>query len=77
MIGEMPTPTFNYPDHAFDFVILAQTLQQREPPRRSSKTLTYWPPGNCFPAFRLLTGQAVARVTGPYAAYGRVAAQLV
>jgi SAM-dependent methyltransferase len=77
--GDADTDLGNYPDDAFDYVILSQTLQATRQPRivlehmlrhRASRD-------RVVPELRPLAGPAAAPIRGPYAAHRYAAVQLV
>src|SRR5215475_1765694 len=61
--GDADTDLVNYPDDAFDYVILSQTLQA--------------PRHRVIPEFRLLEDAAAASDRRPHAAHGELAGNLV
>ena len=73
--GDADTDLVNYPDDAFDYVILSQTLQATRQPRvGAGKSAADRPPRHrLVPEFRLLEDAAAASDRRPHAAHGKSA----
>ena len=77
--GDADTDLVNYPDDAFDYVILSQTLQAtRQPQGGAGKPAADRPPRHrVVSEFRLLADAAAASDRRPHAAHGEPAGDLV
>ncbi len=73
--GDADTDLVNYPDDAFDYVILSQTLQAtRQPKRRAGKSAAHRPARRrVVPEFRLLEDAAAIAGRRPHAAHRKSA----
>ena len=76
--GDADTDLNNYPDDAFDFVILSQTLQATRQPRIVLWTCAHRPLRNRLVSeFRALEDTAAGRARRPHAAYRQSALCMV
>ena len=77
--GDLESGLDDYPEQAFDYVILSQTLQQTRDPLKVLKGMLRIGQARHrrVPEFRALAGAGVAPVDGPLAADGAVSLRLV